>query len=288
MKLDLYSIINSVRTLASEAIEKSFTESRMSEHDVKENIKKNLFSNSSLLAEGWYSPPPYGVGVLCAERQKNERLKYSSLRNPEYWAQKDIFFGDDSLALLYASPVDRLTGIIGDTTLTVYNGKDVALQEHLKNGLTAIEEIVEGVRVGQSFKEIFNDAETIIKSHGLYFTRVIASTGAQMANIGHTIPWSYEDMNAGEKEIFAKGPAEKVNDMISKKRKFVNAEETFVVPETCAFTIESKMQSDDLTLPSVYFHIIVVFQNGQKKVCSNFNPIFRRFGMDSYLQCKFG
>jgi hypothetical protein len=75
--------------------------------------------------------------------------------------------------------------------------------------------------------------------------------------------------------------------MISKKRLYVDEGESFIIPTTCAFTVETRVVSaDDPAMPNVHFHFIVIFIDGKKKILSGFNSIFDTLGI-SYIRSKF-
>jgi hypothetical protein len=79
---------------------------------------------------------------------------------------------------------------------------------------------------------------------------------------------------------------EEVKETITKKRIFVKEITDFTIPETCAFTIESRLEdANDASMPSVHFHFIVCFDKGTKKIIDNFKEIFAAAGMD-FMQNK--
>jgi len=98
-------------------------------------------------------------------------------------------------------------------------------------------------------------------------------------NLGHTIPGSYENINFGRS-------FEEIRQAITKGRIYIKETTDFKIPETCALTIESRLE--DLHkphLPSTYFHFIVCFDNGKKSILENFSQIFETVGM-SYMNSK--
>ena len=98
-------------------------------------------------------------------------------------------------------------------------------------------------------------------------------------NLGHTIPGSYKPLDFGKS-------FEEIRETITKKRIFIKENVDFKIPETCAFTIESRFEDAHKSyLPSVHFHFIVCFDKGKKIIMSNFDKIFSAVGMD-YMNAK--
>ncbi len=98
-------------------------------------------------------------------------------------------------------------------------------------------------------------------------------------NLGHTIPGSYGKINFGKS-------FEEIKSTITKERIYIKETTNFKIPETCAFTIESRLEDIHKPyLPSVYFHFVVCFDEGEKIILENFSKIFSAVGMD-YMNVK--
>ena len=68
-----------------------------------------------------------------------------------------------------------------------------------------------------------------------------------------------------------------------KRIPFINTE-NFEIPETCAFTVESRLEDlHNRDVPSVHFHFMVCFDKGKKTILENFKKIFETVGMDYML-----
>ena len=69
--------------------------------------------------------------------------------------------------------------------------------------------------------------------------------------------------------------------MIRSKRRFLDSTNDLVTGPNMAFTVEPKVASK--SMPTVSFHVVVVFLNGEKKVISGYRALFNHFGMMKYL-----
>ena len=103
----------------------------------------------------------------------------------------------------------------------------------------------------------------------------ISSDPNQTMNLGHTIPGTFNDG-------FLPGDSfEKTRESIRTKRIHLIDTENFEIPESCAFTVELRLEdANNPDLPSVYFQFIVCFRNGEKMILDNFIEIFHAVGMD--------
>jgi hypothetical protein len=257
-----------------------------SEVDFHNSLKQALAARPELMHEGWYSPPPAGIGILFAKASDTSRSKYTTFRDEPYWAKPEYTLSDETVGMIYMSPVDKQSGMIGDLGFSFYRGKDQRIRDHLVNTLMALEEVVEHTKVGLEFREVARFANTTFQKAALD-SRVVTQVASVGINVGHTIPWSHEAQTKDEMNTLQTGTTHEINELIRHKRRMVDEAESFVVPETIAFTIETRVVSAKHSeLPNVHFHFIVVFQNGKKQVLSGFNQIFDTLGMN-YIRSKY-
>jgi hypothetical protein len=234
----------------------------------------------ALLPEGWYQPPPGGVSVLIGRPTSFARVGYTSLRDPQIWPRGDIELADDSLVYAYASPTDRASGLIGDFGVTLYSGSRQSVRDHVERCLQISVGIAEHAEVGMELRELFRHAERLIAEAELS-NRTASATDGGAANIGHTVPWSFEPYSASDRECIDSGDVKEIAALIRGKRIFLNATASQRIAQTMAFSVEPRMASAKLPLTS--FHLVVAFIDGRKRVFSNFDALFARFGMDRYL-----
>ena len=192
------------------------------------------------------------------------------------------------MGIVYLSPVDKKSGIIGDMGLTIYNGGNKKIHEHLKHCLKVIEKIAEYTEVGMEFREIHNFAQDIFKKEELNNDRTLGITDSSKTNIGHTIPWTYEAPNKLEQETISDGNMDLLKDIISKKRIHINQDEKFKVQYNIALTVEVRLEdNNNPSLPNVFYHLVVSFIDGQKTISTNFNEIFEIMKMNKYIISKY-
>jgi hypothetical protein len=235
-----------------------------------------------LLFDGWYQPPPGGLSVLIGEPDRYARLMYRSLRDPAIWPRTDIALSLESLIYCFASPTDRHTGLIGDLGGTFYAGPSERIREHLSVSLWVSAQVAAHAQVGMEFRELYHYAQTLISKVDADLRNFVTSaTDGGASNIGHTVPWSYEDPSPEAKACIATGDAGRIAELISNKRIFLNADARDSILPTTAFTVEPRIVSQSLPLTS--FHLIVTFLEGRRSVCAGLSPIFSQFGMDKYL-----
>ena len=90
-----------------------------------------------------------------------------------------------------------------------------------------------------------------------------------------TIPGSFgNDLNFGNS-------FEEIRETIKNNRIYINQVENFQIKDTCAFTVEARLADiNDRELPNIFFHFIVTFNKGEKKILENFENIFKIANMD--------
>jgi len=257
-----------------------------SESDLRNLLQKNLANQKDILPIGWYSPPPAGIGVLFGTSSDASRTRFPSFRQKPFWPKPDYSFGAEAVATIYVSPV-HTNGTIGDLGLSFYRGSNRKVQDHLRNCMEAIEDVADHARVGMQFNQLYQSAQKIFRKRNLGHEWIITNLNVSGNSIGHTVPWSYELPTAAEDMIINQADINELKDTISHKRLYLDADESFVIPKTAAFTVESQLGSNlDDGLPNTFFHTIVTFIDGKKQVLSNFNPIFDTLGID-YMRSRF-
>lgn len=276
---DLIQSIIHTRELASNILTNSLTGiDGLSEIDIKTKMQDGLQKNRELFPEGWYDPPPSGIVTLLAQKPF-ARLLYESNRNEDYWPQKTFTFNAETVGNIYISPVNRQTNMFGDVGFTFYRGTDKKIKNHLKQCYLTILEIAKYAQADMKFSDICSHAFKLYK-HKFKPTNwlTISSDPNHTLNLGHTVPGSFEnDFQFGEN-------FKQIKETIRTKRIYINDNESFIIPKTCAFTMESRIEDYyDPSLPSVFFHFIVCFDKGKKTILDNFEKIFKTVGMDYIL-----
>ena len=198
------------------------TNTLISEILLRDQWLNQLRRNHLIYPEGWYLPPPYGIGILFGTEINYQRMNYQSLRPENSWP-KDSIFLDKNRGIIYVffSPVDKLTNMIGDWGMTIYFGKNPDIIEHLKFCLQLNYQVLEHVQVGMTLSELANFSNKLFLKQGLY-NQVTSVTDTTGVNIGHTVPWSYENMSPEEIMTFKTKDWQKIITMINRKRKFFN------------------------------------------------------------------
>lgn len=284
-------ICQETRRIAADALYEALThllkDKTFSEEKLRDSWLECLRTSKEIFPDGWYIPPPHGIGVLIGTTDNESRHNYKSLRPSENWPQKDNLLDHiHPLIYVYASPVDRESGMIGDFGMTIYFGNNPQIKSHLINCLRINQEIIDHAQIGMKLSELTKYAIKLFLQRGLAnnITSVTDPTGV---NIGHTVPASYEDWGEEEQQILKN--AEKNWDaaltMISKKRRFLNILEELEIQKGMAITLEPRLTVlQNPKIPMSSYHTIAIFkENGEKELLTNFEKIFRLVKMDYML-----
>ncbi|EKD96024.1 MAG: hypothetical protein ACD_24C00215G0001, partial [uncultured bacterium] len=179
-------------------------------------------------------------------------------------------------------PMDRRSGIIGDTEVTVYLGSNREVIKILKGCIRINQEIFEFVKIGQQFSDVAKFANKIITREG-FTNNVLSTSDPQSVNLGHTIPATEKDWTQDEKDVLEGGGSkwENVCQLIRKKRIFVNEAEDFDIEAPMAFTIEPRLRLQNRPdFPSAWSHSIVfINKNGEKEQLFGFEEIYKICGI---------
>ncbi len=257
--------------------------------------KNGPFSESSLAAvwlselrqagqfyhDGWYAPPPHGI--ICTAGKQSESfaaLNQDSFRKESTWPKADRIFNDDDILLAYASPIDHRTNLIGDFGINIYRGNDTQIRAHLENVLHTTLFVAAHAKADMPFCDLYEYALQHGKKAGLSSANVKSITDANDTNIGHTIPLSFSHDPASQKIPYAKS-YDDIKEIIRTGRKFINSQQTQTIEENMAFVIEPKFSSENM--PDILFHMTVIFENGEKRICHGYKSIFEMTGQD-YLE----
>ncbi len=278
-----------LRQCASEAIAKVLRDNPgLSEVEFCNELAKGFFTGEKVHKEGWYNPPPLGISALFCNERDTKRTYFTTLRNEEYWPKEQNFYTKESLGFIYASPVDIETGMIGDTGLMFYNGKDEEILNHLRQSFKINEMVAEYAEVGMSFGELNSYCRKLMTECGYNIPYWVSTTDKLIHNIGHTVPWSYEEPSEEEQRIIKGHDFQLLKDTISKKRIFLNAGEEFKIPKTICFTVEIRAEDKARPhLPATYSHLMVAFKDGKKQIIGGFDPILQAAGMSGSMESKY-
>lgn len=282
-------ICKQTRKIASESLYKTLEKLLKSKEPVSEVMFRDTWlsemrKNTNIFSDGWYVPPPHGMGVLFATDKDSARIKFKTLRAKDSWPREDVFLDkENGFALFYSSPVDKNSFIIGDFGLNIYFGKNKQIQTVLSKHLQFVKKIFDYSSVGMKLSDINNFTKNIFERNGFINDWWISTTDLTGTNYGHTIPgtesfWTSEELKA----LKENNSWEDKIKIISKKRKFINAEEKTIINGGMGLTIEPRvLKKDDLSFPNIYFHTIAMFyENGEKELLTNYAKIFKLTGMD--------
>jgi hypothetical protein len=261
---------------ALRGIRKSYTEAELSEAWLRE-----LRQNPDLYPDGWYDPPPHGVISLFGKATDNfERVRHSSFRPREMWPAADRAYTAGDIMMVYASPVDRNSLLLGDFGLSLYQGSDVEIVRHLERVIEISMQIANSAEPGMPFHELYSIAIDLGRAAGLT-NDIESSTDLTGTNIGHSIPLSF---HADPTHDIVKDARsfEEIRHALSTGRKFINARETQLIHRDMAFTVEPRFSTK--AIPNCWFHLTVVFEGGIKRVCHGFEPVLKEMGMDYILK----
>jgi hypothetical protein len=258
-----------------------------SEVDLRTDLLTALASESDIHRDGWYSPPPRGVGVLFADPGHTNRSKFPSIRREPHWPKPDYILTPETTGMVYMSPAHAASGIIADFGFSFYRGTDPEIQQHLTLCLQTLEDIADHAATGMRFCDLNAFGQKLYKERKINNQWLTATHNPNSTTLGHTVPWSYELPTEAERAAIQTGSMNELKDIISHKRLYVDKDQAFPIPDTIAFTVESQLASNDHPeLPNVFFHLIVTFIEGQKRILGGFNPIFDTLGMN-YIRSRY-
>ena len=284
--VDRVNICTIGREFAATVTAEILKKNNKSEIEIRDKLQQRIADNSQFLETGWYSPPPSGIAVLFAQKDDVKRLNFDSLRNEKNWPNSQNYLDSETIGMVYLSPVDKSSGIICDFGFTFYRGENKEIQNHLKICLDAIEEAADYAEVGMKINDLQKNTQNIFDKNELS-SGIVAQHDKTGLNFGHTIPWTFEEYTKKELEAVKHGDMNILKDFISHRRLYVNGVEPFKIPETIAFTLESRLVSTKkANMPDVFFHVIVSFKEGKKQIVSCYNPVFEKLGMN-YIRSRF-
>ena len=273
--------ITKTKEKASEIVAKILTDPfGKSEEEIKDEILSEIKNHDELFPFGWYDPPPGGVAILF-DKKPFTRLQFQNLRDQAYWPKNDLIFDKESVAIIYFSPVDKETKMLGDVGFTAYIGGDPKIKKHLRKCYELLYSVAEYAKVGMKFKDLAVYGKELFKNNGKtqkWITVLNDPERVRGINLGHTIPGSFEyDASIGNS-------FEEIRENIRIERVFVDESENFTIPKTCAFTIEARLTDiKNEHLPNSLFHFIVTFDSGEKRILENYDNIFKELGMEYML-----
>jgi hypothetical protein len=162
----------------------------LNEVEIRNLWRQSLQRCPEILPEGWYMPPPHGMFVLVANPADGfARNNLPSLRPEPAWPSLTRRMSRDNMLTVYAFPVDRSTGLIGDVEATLYWGKDCSLRRHIRDVWDVIQRIAGEVAVDMPLGDLYRIAKSLFAERGMKNT-VLGVNDPTGTNIGHSIPFS--------------------------------------------------------------------------------------------------
>lgn len=276
-----------IRNIAAQTCLRVFQQIVYSPHKVSESKFRNTWlkelerSYPKGYIDCWYDPPPDGIAALFGDEKNFERVNYPNLRPEIYWPKPNVYFKPGGLGYIFASPytmVDNIP-IIGDFGFSYYLGKSEKIKDHFKKCWNTLNTLIEKIEVGMMFKDIHATSIGIIK-HNKLENYIKGTTDKAGTDLGHTIPFIEGDPKLYEENDINSGDHQKINQVISKTRVFINEFENYFISANCAFTFEPRFVSFTDELPMCSFHTIVQFVDKKKIILTNFKGIFNLLGME--------
>lgn len=266
-------ICKQTRKIAENAFEKAFAKivastSKISEKDFADIWLSELGKSSKIFPNGWYQPPPRGIGVLFATDNAPERVTFPTLRDKTYWPRDNVFLDrKNGLIVVYFSAVDKDTGIIGDFGKTIYLGKNQKLQSHIGKCHKMISSVFDLAQSGMTLCELYQKASELFEKNNLKNDWWISINDPTNINMGHTVPFAHENFKREDKKILKSNDWQAVCNFISRKRIFFNSQSSDKIEPPFALTIEPRLiDKTDKKLPPIFFHTIALFYaNGTKE-----------------------
>ncbi|MBR3355779.1 MAG: hypothetical protein IKG47_10590 [Oscillospiraceae bacterium] len=265
-----YPSFNHARKTACFSLDRTLDELNgiegISELIFRDQWAKNMSESNDVFADGWYSPPPMGIAVLS-----DDRVNFDSLRNPEYWAG-DTEINWKGILYAYASPVDRVSGYIGDISVTLYFGNDNRIIEHIKKCHEATMTVFNRMNECGTAGDLFRMSQRVFEEYRLKST-VISRTDNMPINLGHTFPFL-----SGISDKIKLSAEDKLT--ISTSRLFLNATADWGFDDNLQFTVEPQLVSlDDPSMPKITQHYVVKYIEGDFIVCNDIDGILNRYSL---------
>ena len=246
-------------------LDELYNRDNISEKGFKNQWLKNLMNETNIIADGWYNPPPKGMAVLFGNR-----VSFNTLRNENNWSNDTTINWNEDLLYAYCSPMDKLSGIIGDIAITLYFGKDKKIIEHIKNCHDAVQEIFNELDNIKDSQELFEYSQRIFAKHKLK-NCIISKTDNTPLDLGHTFP---------KLEYLQKKDSLTVEDKqnISKARMFINENSNWNFTEEMQFTIEPQLIStENLDLPQISQHYLIKRVKGRFIICKDIDKLLVQY-----------
>lgn len=243
---------------------------------------KKLSRIKNIVSNGWYDPPPDGIGVLFGGENDFVRVNYSTLREKDYWPKADIYFSKEGLGYIFTSPFTFVNAvpIIGDFGFTFYLGNHRKIINHFKKCYLTMHQLTDIIEVGMEYRQLYKEALKLITENSL-MNNITSTTDVAGTNLGHSIPFMDRNPADEENKLLMVEDEEMIHKVINKARIFINKSEDFKIGANSAFTFEPRLISaKDSSLPMCSFHMIVQFIKKKKIVLENFTSIFNLLGMN--------
>ncbi len=263
--------LNAIQSF-TEILEEFFGKEDITEKQFCNTWMDRLSENPTIIADGWYQPPPRGATVLTATSQDPGRISFSTLREKIYQPSEKSINWKEGLLFVYCSPISIQEKIPGDFALTLYFGKDQRLRKHFLESHRAVQELLLDIHSSDSPNSIFSKSQAIFEKYELQ-NSVISITDSTPLDLGHTFP----SLTAGKLE---KNLTEEQCNQIRNGRCFLNGHSEWDMREGLQFTIEPQLRNrSDHFLPQVTFHYLLRKSQEKIEIQTDIDKILQKYGL---------
>lgn len=256
----------------NDTLDMCYKEEGITEKSFSELWLNNMKKYDGIIAEGWYNPPPKGIAVLAGSPEYPSRVSFDSLRNKEFWPSDDnIINWDNDVLYFYCSPLDKVKGIPGDLTITLYFGNDCEIRKYFKNTFRVTNEILKVLPNIEKSYDLFCIANKILEENRMVGCG-ISCTDPALTNFGHTFPCiDMQNTNIITEEQIK---------TISQSRKFINNTTNWEFECNQQFTFEPQLRLiDNMKLPQISYHYLVDKLDDEIVICDDVNSLLERFDL---------
>src|SRR3989344_4419463 len=96
IKLNKLEICKQTRKFAADSLHKALKKLLESNTPISEVMFRDAWlsemrKDATIFPDGWYDPPPHGIGIVFGTISEPDRINFPVLRKEKFWPRNDVF-----------------------------------------------------------------------------------------------------------------------------------------------------------------------------------------------------
>ena len=247
---------------------------KVSEKRFRDEWLAKLRGQPQLTTNGWYDPPPHGMGILFGSDTAAQGFSCSSLRSPERWPSDNVIDWPRGLMYAYCSPVHIPSGLPGDFGVTLYFGSQRRVLMHFAKALELANIVLTSITSNTTSRALFRFSQDTFRTANMR-SNVASITDTVPVDLGHSLSRLPMELLSDGRQL-----TDTAIERVRRERLFISESADWPLCGAGQWTIEpSLIYPADPSLPQVSPHYVIDVSHERVVILRECDLLFEKFGL---------